>query len=357
MNSVMTKLLSWMTPVRKSQGIGAMLFSALMIVTASARAELSLEQVGINLGEVRAGIRLRREVALLNHGEMAVEILEVRGSCGCVAPRVEPKTLPPQARGVLHLSINTLGEGAGPHAWKVAIRYRQGEHVNELELPMRAHIITEITVQPASMTLVTEGGLTQTVVVTDLRSRPLKITGVATTAEFLKARLVDQGIDACKCWSAKITLEIARELPAGRRVEALAIYTDDPLYGELRVPVTVVKPTASAVTVDPPSVHFEPASENVSQMVRIRAPDGKAIEIEKVLPAHEALTCRWAKGTGEDAFVKVQVDPARLNGMCRNRVEVYLSAPVREVITIPVKIGEGERETQAGPGNHRPRFQ
>ncbi len=306
----------------------------------SLRADLRLAERGTDLGEVRGGVRLSKEVALFNDSSSAVEIVEVRGSCGCVSPRIEPRVIRPKGKAALHLSINTLGEGAGPHAWKVAIRYREGENVKEIELPLRAKIITEITIQPASLTLITEGGLTQTLLLTDLRPVPMKIKQVAASANFLKARIAEQGSNTR---TTTIQLEVSRELPPGRHVEALTIYADDPLYGELRVPVTIVRPAARTVTVEPPEVRLDPARDMPSQLVRIRSRDGQAVQIEKVQPAHDAIRCKSATGVNGDLLVKIEVDDALPPGVSRSRVEVHLSAPAREIIVIPVLIGMDER--------------
>src|SRR5262245_608534 len=183
----------------------------LEMTASSLRADLRLAEPVVDLGEIRAGVRLTKTVSLVNGPASVAEVVEVRGSCGCVSPRVEPRVLPPGGVASLQLSINTLGEGAGPHAWKVAIRYRQGNEIKDIELSLRAKIITEITIQPASMTLVTEGGLTQTVLLTDLRPAPMKVKQVVASADFLRARLFEQGPDG-KTWTAKILLEVAREL-------------------------------------------------------------------------------------------------------------------------------------------------
>ncbi|MBM4068973.1 MAG: DUF1573 domain-containing protein [Planctomycetes bacterium] len=328
---------------------GPAILAGIVLAMSSARADLRFPESTIDLADIRAGVRLTREVALINDSAAALEIVEVRGSCGCVSPRIEPRVIPPGGRATLHLSINTLGEGAGPHAWKVAIfhrRQRMGDDVKASELSIRARIVTEITIQPASVTMITAGGLTQTVLLTDLRAEPMKVKQVAASAAFLKAKIVERG-DQPR--TTKILLEVGRELPPGRHVETLTIYADDPIYGELRVPVTIVRPAAGAVSIDPPEVCLDPAADITSQMVRIRARDGQPVHIEKVLPAHVAIRCKWAAAEAGDMFLKIEADAVPV-GVSRSRVEVHLSTPARAVLAIPVLIGAGDHETPAGSG-------
>lgn len=325
-----------------SRMVTAAILAALSVMNLSdAQADLRFKDAEVDLGEVRAGRRLTPELALVNDGDEDVAILEAGASCGCLAPRVEPRVLAPRGNGRLHLQVNTLGQGAGTHFWKAWIRYRQGNIVTEAEVRLRARIVTEITVQPASLTLVSEGGLTQQIVVTDHRAQPMKITQVSTSAPFLKSWLLEQGKDSQGRWAAKIHLEVTRDVPAGRHAEALAIYADDPLYGEMRVPVTVVKVPAKKVTISPPLVRFASSKVISSRMVRIHGADGQAIQVEKTEADHPGVSCKWASDPEGDVFLKIQVDPVRLpEGLEKSIVHVHLTAPTREVLTIPVLIGD-----------------
>lgn len=311
------------------------------------RGEVRFVDTEVDLGEVRAGIRLNRELALLNDGADEATILEVRGSCGCLAASVEPAVLAPGGQGRLLVRLNTLGEGAGPHAWKASVRYRQGGQVKDVEMTLRARIISEITVQPASLTLVTQGGKSQSVVLTDHRPQPMKIKSVATTASFLKGTLLGQGQDTRGNWTAKIALDIGPDVPSGRHDQVLSIYSDDPLYGELRVPVVVIKATAAAsVTADPPSVRFSRDGQTTSRMVRLRPASGHTIQIEKVDVDDPALTCKWASGPERDVFLRIQADFSHVGAVPRRTVvNVHLTAPAHEVLTIPVLFESDERET------------
>lgn len=317
---------------------------AIMAFASPCRAELRLEFAAVDLGEIRAGLRWDRELVLTNTGADVAVIQEVRGSCGCLAGRVEPTAIAPGSQARLSVRLNTLGEGAGPHSWKASVRYQQAGETRQVEATFRASIVTEITVQPASLALISEGGISQSVVLTDYRLQPMKVMNVGSTARFLKTRLLDQGKDAGGQWTAKIGIDLDQDIPAGRHDEVLSIYTDDALYSELRVPVVIFKnPPASKVTLSPSSVCFSRNEQTSSRMVRLRGV--KDIRIEKIESQNPALACNWVSGPNDEAFIKIRADVSRLKGSRQASVQVYLAAPATEVLTIPVLLEAGERET------------
>jgi hypothetical protein len=160
-------------------------------------------------------------------------------------PRFDKRQLAPGKQGKVLLDVNTLGQPAGPHTWQLTVLYRQGDRIHEQALQIMATVATEVSVQPAAMTLLTQGAISRDVLVTDLRSQPLTIVGVEVTSSLLRAAAGPFQRDDFGNLTSKIRIETAAQLPAGRHEERLVIHTDDPVYRELVVPITIVSEQSS----------------------------------------------------------------------------------------------------------------
>ena len=57
-----------------------------------------------------------------------------------------------------------------------------------LDLCFTPDLATEVTLQPAALTLIADGPVSQEVLLTDLRSNPLTLRGLTTSAPYLRAR-------------------------------------------------------------------------------------------------------------------------------------------------------------------------
>jgi hypothetical protein len=305
----------------------------------SAGAGVRIIEPAVDIAEVRAGIVLARTFEVANDGPANAEILEVRGSCGCLKPQCEPRIIAPHGKAKLTLTINTLGQGAGPHSWSARLRYRADGKENDLAAVVSAQVITEVTVQPAELTIIARGTITQLVTLTDIREKHLQMTTVATTTRGLKAHLLGQGHDAQRRWTAKIQLDVTAELEPGRHTETLSLYTDDPSYQQLRVPVTIIKTSGSSVTAVPEQVVLQAApGAPASCLVRLRASGTRPVRIARIDTGNPALTCKWAAGPGQDATLRIQLDRSRWNDDLDATVRIHFESPAGEILPLAVAI-------------------
>jgi hypothetical protein len=308
------------------------------------RAEVRFDRAAVSAGTVRAGVPLAHDFPFRNDGPEPVEVTQTRASCGCLTPRLGQRVYRPGERGVLRLEVNTLGEPAGPHAWTVQVRCQSGENVEEIPLRLTARLITEISVRPAALTVDTGGAAGHEITLTDLRPKPLAVTGLDSTSPHLTARLLGKPRDTQGRRVQGIRIEVAEDFPEGRHRETVTLFTNDPLYRELHIPVTVVKRSRQRLAAFPKRVTLTAAPDTPlpSQLVRLRDARGEAVEVERLVADHPAITCRWAKGPGPMATLKISVDHKRLtNGHLQSAVHVHISKPVRATVTIPVVV---ERE-------------
>src|SRR5262249_22627810 len=236
-------------------GCAAYLTAAVLAgMPSAARADLRFLGPVVDVGEVRSGVPLSHPFAFVNDGPGVAEITEVRPGCGCLMPRLPQRRVGPGEHGVVHADLNTLGQSAGPHTWRLHVRYRCGPAEGEAELTVTARVVTEVTVQPAALTVFAGGAVSQEVVLTELRPQPLTVTEVRASSPRPQCRRGEPGRDALGNWCRAVQVAVAEDCPEGRHDEFLDLYTTDPSYRHLRVPVTVVKRLRSRLAVTPGEV-------------------------------------------------------------------------------------------------------
>jgi hypothetical protein len=313
--------------------------------TGIVQAGLHFEETTVQLGEVRAGTPLVHEFRFVNDGPETVALLEARSSCGCLRPSLPCRLLAPGAKAALRVEVNTLTQAAGSHTWQVHLFYQLGQagprqRSEETDLTVSAKIVAELTIQPVSLTLFTREAVSQEVVLTDLRERPLTEIKLATSSPQLTARLRESGQDATGHAVFHIGLQVSGNFPEGRHEEMLDIYTRDPLYPHLRLPVTVVRQARQRLSVLPAEVVIRatPGQPLPSQLLRIADSAEEAVVIESITADDPAIRCRWAAGPGRCATVRIQIGSDRLRGTeLHTTVHIRLSRPLPETLEVPVQ--------------------
>ncbi|HXG13058.1 MAG TPA: DUF1573 domain-containing protein [Gemmataceae bacterium] len=306
------------------------------------RADLHFPEPTVDVGEVRCGAPLSHRFTFINRGPVPVEILEVRAGCGCLTPRLPQRLWQPGEAGSLLLEVNTLSEEEGPHAWTCQVICQGAGRRFEVPLQIIGRVIAEVTVRPAVLTVFSDSSVGHELVLTDRRPRPLTITELRSTSPRLVPRLTEQTQDDRGHWVRRIRLEVSADYPEGRHEETLNIFTDDPLYRDLKVPVTVVKRSRPRVTAVPAAVELTAAVP--SCRVRLRDSQNQAVVVERITADDPAIACQWAPGPDTEATLKVRVDCARLSGgNLRSAIRVHLSRPVRETVVIPVRVDNQAR--------------
>jgi hypothetical protein len=305
----------------------------------SARAELRFGETHFDAGTVKSGQALKHRFDFINEGA-PVQIVETRASCGCLKPELRQDRYGPQEKGFVTVEVNTLAQAAGPHRWAVHIDYRDGENENRATLELTGEIINEVTVQPAALTIYAGGALEHRILVSDLRARPLTITRLVASSPRIRARLSEESRDSAGHLVRTIRLDIAADYPEGRHEEALTIMTDDPDYPALRVNVTVIHQPKDRLSAAPAEVSIVAARDKPlpSPIVLLRDRDDRPIEVEEIVADHTALTCRWVRGPGKRATLRLIFDGKQLTGdEFSTFVHVRTKSPASETITIPVR--------------------
>jgi hypothetical protein len=304
-----------------------------------ARADLHFPQPSAGVGEVRTGKPLIHRFNFINTGPDMVEIIDTRADCGCMTPRLEKRVFQPAEQGTLVLEINTLSQSSGPHTWRVHVGYRAGNRQGEAALQLTAQVVTEISVRPAALTIFTGSATNYDILVTDVRPHPLAIREVRTSSPKLTGRVAGDERNAGGQVVRKVRVELAGDCPDGRHAVRVTIFTDDPGYPELTVPVTIVKQARQRIAASPSQVTFltSPGQAVPARIVLVRDRDNQEVVVDKVETDHPAVICQWAQGPGTMATVKVRVDPTRLHEESLHTLfQVHVRKPVPETVLIPV---------------------
>ena len=81
----------------------------------------------------------------------------------------------------------------------------------------RGGVITEVAVQPSALTIMTGSAAAHEIVLTDLRDRPLGVTGVHTSSAHLKGEISQTATDGAGHRVVRIALSLSPSCPEGRR--------------------------------------------------------------------------------------------------------------------------------------------
>ncbi|HZV05451.1 MAG TPA: DUF1573 domain-containing protein [Gemmataceae bacterium] len=303
------------------------------------RADLECAQSVVDKGEVKSGLPLAHRFRFTNRGAESVEITDVHPSCGCLAPKLEKRSLQPGESAELLLEVNTLTQPAGQNNWRITLRYKSGAVEQELPLYIRALLVTEITVEPPSLAIYTDSAISHEITVIDRRTEPLIVRAVPSSSPHVHTHLGELRRDDAGRWRRTIRVEVLEDCPEGTHVETLRICTSDPLYSELKVPFTIVKRSRRQVSAAPASVVLSESADRPlpSRIVLLSTADDREVQIDRIESDHPAIDCRWAQGPGHQATLKIRVDRKQISGdRLRAAVRVHLSRPAPETITIPV---------------------
>jgi|GEM_PF-276966 len=325
---------------------GALAVLVLLALPLNGRGEIHCEKPAVNAGIVFTGTRLLQRFVLVNRGKSEVQILEAKASCGCLSPRLDSMRLLPGETGNLELEINTLSQPSGPNAWTVRLRYQEAGSVQETSLQLSANLVSEVLVEPAALVLLADKAAGHEVTVRDTRARSLKLFDARTGSGKLKTRITAVGPDKQGHAAFKIALDVPDEYPEGRHQDVLHIYTDDPKYADMCVPVTIVKVSQKRLSALPAEVNLlVPAGQPApARIVLIRDTAGQPVKIANLSAGDPAITCRWAEGPNSMATVKIQVNRALVRGQTlSDAVQVQVISPIRETLTIPVNYNFPER--------------
>src|SRR5262249_44346677 len=156
-------------------------------------------------------------------------------------------------------------QAEGPNTWKAVISYHNAgpkgdapisETTREHELPLfiTAGLVPVLSIRPAHLVLQTESSITAEFQLIERRPQALAVREIGTTSPhvFVSPEAVPHQVDGK--WVRTFTIRVPLSCPEGRHDDVVAIHTTDPLFPDLRIPVTVVKKVSQKVKSFPTSL-------------------------------------------------------------------------------------------------------
>ncbi len=324
---------------RSGRGARWLVPAILVLVPSLVRAELACPEPVLDAGEVRSGLPLARRFLLRNAGDGPIEISDARPSCGCLKPRLEKRRLQPGEEGAILVEVNTLTQATGPHQWRVLVLYREGDSQRELPLFITASVQSELLLEPAALNLHTSTTCRHEMTLTENRPLPLDIRAVRTSHPELRVQLLPVLQVGPSHWTRTIKVEVVESFPEGKHEVLVQLFSTDAEYRELKIPIGVTKRSGHRVQATPERVAFvgRDAQAIPARIVLLNGPEEEAVEVARVEADHPAILCRWAKGPGTMATLKIQLDPERARTESfQGTVQVFLNRPEGEKVSIPV---------------------
>jgi len=310
-----------------------------LVATSKGQGQLRFLERAADAGEVKSGLPLSHRFRFANAGPGTIEVMELRASCGCLTSKLSQRVYKAGEEGAIQLDVNTLSQPPGANTWRVQIGYRDGDQLSQTSVELTARLVIEISVTPAAMTIFADSAVSHEIIVADRREKPLSIIQARGSSSKVHAQVTEQFRDVLARWIRKVRVEIAGDCPDGRHEEVLTLYTDDPLYRELQVPITIVKRPQERVTATPRQVSLSAGLGRAvpSRIVLIRDRDNQQVAVASVRADDPAIVISFATGPGLTGTVKISVDRSRMkDGALRSAVHVEIREPVPHIITIPV---------------------
>jgi len=301
--------------------------------------QVVFEPAEMDLGTLRTGGVLTRRIQVHNTSCEPVQVLEARGGCGCVRPRLQPAVLAPGARLEIPFDIHTLGAAPGMNFWRIHVTCRQGVQQFVISALLRAHVVQDILVQPPELTLYLDGPWTGAVVVRDRRTAPgtpLHLCAADTTSSRLRVAGT-RPLEQPGSWLIRITVP---DIAPGDYEEGLLLYTDDRDYSQLRVPVTIHKRALARWSILPRQVELVVTAGGIApaRLVTIRDRHGGTVQIRRAEAHHPAIACQFDSTPSTLTVLKVSVRPQFVDGdRLDTHVTVYLDDDPQGVL-IPVTV-------------------
>ncbi len=301
------------------------MFASLLTLLICAQDPLIADQTSVDRGQVRVGPPLTQTFRLTNHGQQPLIITGVNSTCGCLAPKLDRTSLAPNDSATLTVEINTLSQPAGPVAWTTRVGWRTGSASGELPLTVKAILIAEIRVEPAAVAFHVRRTRSVDLTITDSRAKPFRILATGSTLPQVTTELLPNKDKSVQ----RIRLTASADGPSGVQSAMAWFTTDDPLYPQIHVPVTLTVPVKTRVSASP-SVLF---LEGSSGRVLLRDSEGQPVQIDRV-EVEGPLTAA-VNGT----VVTVSADKKKWAGTpTTGKLIVHLLKPVVESVSVLVDI-------------------
>jgi hypothetical protein len=215
-------------------------FAALFALCASAAfaapaPRLACDEPVFDFGDVSSDAQstVDHDYLIRNDGDLSLEILSVRASCGCTAVNASQSVVAPGATATIHASFN-LANRSGAQVKTITVTSNDPERPTTL-LTLRGNIVKPLSANPAAVyygRISSPASASREIVLT--ASQPFTVTSATTVSPHLAAA-VDTPSAAT---THTLTLSVLPSMPSGPFGDTLTVLTDLPVGPKILIPLT-----------------------------------------------------------------------------------------------------------------------
>lgn len=302
------------------------------------RNKLVCPQPIVDKGQCKAGVVLSHMFELKNVGQELLVIRRMDGACGCIKLAVGARELRSGEKTLLTVEIATLTQPDGPQSWPIRLHYQspsdeKAAREHTLELVIQAHIVRDVDIQPSRLVISMHGTTKHMITITDRRSKTLTIRQVSSASPFVTATIHNHTQSRYE-----IMLQVHGHLPEGEHDGSVSIWTDDPEYREIRIPVLILRQPNKQVTWTPDEMifHLQPGQHS-SQLVQIRSRTAEPVRIVSAISDHPAVQVKFPQESSRVSAVRISISPPTKSTSGTALVRLQLSEPRAETLLLPIR--------------------
>lgn len=262
----------------------ALIFGACFAASASAQelnwAEKMFEQRNIDFGVVARGSDAVARVKITNLYKQAVEIADVRTTCGCSAGKPSKYVLESLEEGYVEVTMDTRKFMRRKDS-NVIITFKAPLH-QEVRIPITAYIRTDVVFDPGSVNFgAVEHGkeATRTIKLQYAGRTEWVVKEIKSRSEFIVAKAIETARSNGRV-DYDITVSVAPTAPPGAIREQLTLITDD--QNSPQVPLLVEATVEADVTVTPAIVSLGLMKPGEAKQFNVVIKGRQPFQIEKI---------------------------------------------------------------------------
>lgn len=207
------------------------------------RAALAFTQRLVDLGKVAPSEEVMAHFDFVNRGEEAVKILELVPSCGCLQPTIAKKIYYPGQNGHFELRVQTANQNAGQKEYRVTVKYADPEP-QEVDLVFKVVLPeNQVFIRPRALAiyqLMSDQPTREKVEIVDRRGTSFNITHFdCTRSQIVRVEQGETEVDENGHTRHTLWIDVPGNLPEDKVHAMVRVYTDDPDYRMLRVPLVI----------------------------------------------------------------------------------------------------------------------
>jgi Protein of unknown function (DUF1573) len=202
------------------------------------RPSLVFDQYFVNLSDLHNAARAEAWYHFKNCSKQSIRITNLEPSCGCLDPKVEKREYLPGEECEFSLGVLMTRERPGPHDYSLKIDYEDPKP-RSVTIAFKVMVRREVTVRPSQLQFWQNGSeeTKQSIVVTDMRPTPFRITGATCKSPLVKFNIGTPIDDPDAGRETTIHVTVAAQVPKEGVRTAIVLTTDDSHYP--RIPIAI----------------------------------------------------------------------------------------------------------------------